>query len=98
MNALDLNTIEHSITTAETPIEGLINLYKAVFPNWETIKTLTGFPKVNRETAYHILRTFRKTFPNEGNGIVLMWLNNGFGIDESLADYEVKPCEYEVAE
>jgi len=97
MHALDLNTIERSITTAETPIEGLTNLYKAVFPNWEEIKTLTGFPKVNRETAYRILGIFRRTFPNDGNGIVLMWLNNGFGIDESLADYEVKPCGYEVA-
>ena len=71
-----------------------------VFPNWDEIKTLHGFPKVGRELNTHITKRFiefdKTHHPGVMNGGV--WLNHGFSTGEELDPWEVVPCDFTPAE
>jgi hypothetical protein len=78
--------------------EVLVTLYRAVFPEWENIEKLDGYPKCNRHTALEIGGQFikfdQKHHPNVMNGGA--WMDKGFSSSdaEHLANWEVERCPF----
>jgi hypothetical protein len=74
----------------------LIHLYRMVFPNWDDIERMDGWPKVNKATSRWIwdkFVAFDKVYhPDVMNGGA--WFNSGFSCQESegLKNWEVRPC------
>ena len=62
----------------------LVGVYKLVFPDWENIKQIEGFPEVGREMWKYICQLFiefdRQHHPNVFHGGI--WLNNGFSSND----------------
>lgn len=78
----------------------LINLYKLVFPEWEIIKQIDGFPEVGEELDVLILDLFVK-FDRETHPGILpggIWINSGFSLNRKLKPFEVRPCQVIYAE
>lgn len=71
--------------------EYLVNLYKIPFPDWDEIKSISGFPHVGKELAYYIMGKAmdfdRVHHPNIMNGGLI--LNSGFGQDDKLGAWEL---------
>jgi len=78
----------------------LMGLYKMVFPNWDAVKSIQGFPKVSRKTSFYISGKFIE-FDKEHHPDVLnggLWLNSGFSMldSEDIEDWVVETDEVEV--
>lgn len=77
-------------------------LYQLVFPDWDNIDKLDGYPQVNENTNNYIMGKFieldRKYHPNVIPGG--LWLNLGFSSlnTKILPDWELIPCEYSLKE
>lgn len=71
--------------------EVLLALYKLVYPNWEDIVSIDGFPTAGRGIAEYIVRKFmafdRKHHPNVVAGG--LWLNNGWSSDEHMDRWSI---------
>jgi len=78
--------------------EVLLALYRKVYPMWDDIKTIDGYPKVDDETHMYISGRFiafdRKHHPDVMPGGA--WLNQGFGSDSALAPGTVSLAPYTV--
>lgn len=70
-----------------------INLYRYVFPDWDNIKSIDGYPKISDETSNYIFKKFiefdKIHHPNVMAGG--LWMNSGFSTDSSgkLDDWKV---------
>jgi hypothetical protein len=64
----------------------LIELYKWVFPKWDDIESIDGWPKISEKTSLYICQKFmdfdKIHHPNVMNGG--LWLNKGFSVDYDL--------------
>ena len=71
-------------------------LYELVYSNFNEIKKLDDYPRVNELTNNYIwmkfMRLDEKYHPEVISGG--LWMNLGFGTDESLSDWKIKPCGY----
>jgi hypothetical protein len=73
-------------------------LYELVYPNWNEINKLDGYPQVNEFTNEYIMSKFieldKKYHPDVISGG--LWLNLGFSSlnTHTLPDWEIVPCEY----
>lgn len=69
-------------------------LYRQVFPDWDEIKSIDGWPGVGKEAGPYIVRKFmefdRKRHPSALNGG--LWMNKGFSTHEG-ADMGLGPWE-----
>lgn len=69
----------------------LVRIYQLLFPDWDSIKQIEGFPEVGREMWKYICQLFidfdKKHHPNVFHGGI--WLNNGFGSNERLGGWEI---------
>lgn len=69
----------------------LIGIYKLVFPDWEDIKQVEGFPEIGREMWKYICNLFiefdRQHHPKVFHGGI--WLNNGFSSSDRLNGWEI---------
>ena len=78
----------------------LFGLYRMVFPNWDNIKKLHGFPKAGKKLNDHITSRFiefdKVHHPNVFHGGC--WLNHGFSIDDEIGPWEVVPCDFTLKE
>lgn len=98
-----VNSLFEELPTCEDVI---IALYKRVFPEWDNIEKVNGWPRVNKETANQLCNRFmekqrklnKSRHPNEQIMPGGMWLNNGFGCSDSehLNDWEVDTSEVEL--
>lgn len=76
----------------------LLFFYRCMFPNWNDIEKLDGWPKCNDWTWKYISRKFmdfdHKHHPDVMRGGA--WMNSGFsGADaEHLANFEFEDCGY----
>jgi len=73
----------------------LIGLYKIAYPDeWDSIKSVDGFPIISKETNLYICNRFihwdHKNCPHLFAGG--MWLNNGFKDEPGIPDWKVKPA------
>ncbi|MBF0378774.1 MAG: hypothetical protein HQK72_15025 [Desulfamplus sp.] len=75
----------------------LINIYKIVLPNWDTIYRIIGYPTVGCGMWRYICRKFiefdAKHHPECVSGI---WLNNGFSSSAKLDDWEIDMSKCDV--
>jgi hypothetical protein len=71
-----------------------VGLYKLVYPDWDKVKSINGFPKVAEDIDRYIFEKFIE-FDQENHTGVLpggLWLNRGFSIDGDLKCGEVVPA------
>lgn len=80
----------------------IIAMYKLVFPEWDTILKVDGWPTLHKDTNEYIFRKFMR-FDREFHPKVIsggLWLNNGFSSLESerlgVKEWEVDRTEVEV--
>ena len=74
----------------------VIELYRHVYPNWDTIEKVDGYPTISKKTNEYIFAR-AIAFDKQSHPDVLsggLWLNNGFRTDETMDDWLVLPCEY----
>lgn len=69
----------------------LVGIYKMVFPAWDNIEKIDGWPKCGKPLWIWVCDKFmdfdKKYHPHVFSGGI--WMNNGFSVDESLGDFEV---------
>ena len=75
----------------------VIGLYKLVFPDFDKMESVGGFPKCSKETAEYIFMVcidFDRTHhPDVVNGG--LWMNNGFSTlnNDGIKDWEIDISE-----
>ena len=76
---------------AEHQEAALISLYKMLFPDWDQIERIEGYPVVGRGMWQYIGNLFIH-FDQEHHPQVLnggLWLNQGFSSSEKIGDWEI---------
>lgn len=95
---LDSNKIDEIFQENDHQIDVTIALYKLVYPNWNDITLVDGYPTINEFTSKYIMGKFiefdKKYHPDVMNGGC--WMNKGFSAlyGESLKDWECIPANY----
>src|ERR1035437_8468956 len=75
--------------------DAIVALYKLIYPDWDQIDHINGFPQCHPATGEYIMLKFiafdRVNHPNVINGG--LWLNNGWGTigNKDLHEFEVAP-------
>jgi len=91
--------VDDIFENADDQADAWLGLYKFVFPNWDEIKMLDGYPKVNEKTNKFLFMKFIAFDKNHHPDVIAggLWMNRGFSTRETytLPDWEVIPCEYE---
>lgn len=86
------------VAEAKSQDEILIGLYKMVFPDWDRIEELKGWPSCSNITydlIAHVCHQFdRKHHPEVISGG--MWMNWGFTIDDDVPDWEIDDSSCDV--
>lgn len=71
--------------------DALVEIYKLVFPEWDAIEKINGFPGAGAELWKYICRGFmafdRKYHPTVFNGGI--WMNTGFTSNTELDPWEI---------
>ncbi len=91
--------IDEVFAVATRQDDALVTLYRAVFPEWDQIKEIKGWPACSQKTATYLCGKFmeldRRHHPNALAGG--LWMNNGFssveGRRKGLPDWVVERCE-----
>ncbi len=69
----------------------LVRIYQLLFPEWDRIKQIEGFPEVGQGLWKYICQLFiefdRQYHPGVFHGGI--WLNNGFSSNENLDGWEI---------
>ncbi len=90
--------IDNIFKFAEDQSTAWLMLYQLVYPNWDSIDKLDGYPQVNEKTNEYIMGKFieldKKYHPDVISGG--LWMNIGFSSLNTnlLSDWEVIPCEF----
>tara|TARA_B100000614_G_C14545845_1_gene492055 strand:+ start:1714 stop:2082 length:369 start_codon:yes stop_codon:yes gene_type:complete len=69
----------------------LVRIYQLLFPDWDSIKQIEGFPEVGKEMWQYICQLFIE-FDRQHHAGVLhggIWLNNGFSSNDRLDGWEI---------
>ena len=69
----------------------IVKLYKMLFPDWEKIHRIEGFPTVGKALNEYIFNLF-VAFDQEHHLSVFnggAWINQGFSTNESLEPWEI---------
>ena len=76
---------------SEDTLEAALELYKVAFPDWDSIESISGWPKVSERTNKYLFRKFialdEENLVNHIRGG--LWLNKGFGTDYDLPDWVI---------
>ena len=92
--------IDEVFAVCQTQGEALVTLYRAVFPNWDRIKQLNGFPACNDALWHYVCEKFfefdRKFHPDVMAGG--LWVDKGFSSlqGKDLPDWTVRLCAVEL--
>ena len=69
----------------------IVKLYKMLFPNWEKIQRIEGFPTVGKALDEYIFNLFvafdQEHHPNVFNGGA--WINQGYSTNENLEPWGI---------
>ena len=69
----------------------IVKLYKMLFPDWEKIQRIEGFPTVGKSLDEYIFNLFvafdQEHHPDVFNGGA--WINQGFSTNENLGPWEI---------
>lgn len=69
----------------------LIDLYRMVFPDWDSIKQLEGYPTIGKDLWQYICQLFIN-FDKQYHKAVMAggcWMNTGFSSNETITDNSV---------
>jgi len=69
----------------------IVKLYKMLFPDWQKIQRIEGFPTVGKALDEYIFNLF-VAFDQEHHANVFnggAWINQGFSTNESLEPWEI---------
>ena len=97
---LDRQAVNLVFQNAKNQGEYIIGLYRMVYPDWDRIVKVNGFPRVSDADGKHI---FEQAIASDkilhpdvlpGGG----WLNNGFGVSDGIADGTCMQADYTLAE
>ena len=93
---LDEKAVKAIFETAENQSDALIALYRMVFPEWDRITKIDGWPTCNKQTWTSICRLFMNLDERKHADVMPggMWMNNGFSGHEGehLKDWQVERC------
>ena len=100
---LDKNTVELNFRTAPDETEALLGLFRLVYPNFDDIERVDGYPSCNKATGEKLCRHFieltkRKNLERAINKQLMpggYWINYGFSTletPENLPDWWVIPA------
>lgn len=85
--------IDDIFASAKHQLDYWIALYRRVYPDWDNIKSVTGYPAVSKTTQHYIWKLAiefdQKHHPEVFAGGV--WMNKGFAMVEDVADWTVVP-------
>lgn len=88
---LNRKDIVEAIRTAEHQSDALISLYRMVFPDWDRIRDIEGWPAVSDDTWRALAREFitldEKLHPEVLPGG--LWMNKGFSTGPDLPGWTV---------
>ena len=77
----------------------LIELYKLVFPEWDEIARIKGYPEVGNDMWLFVCGFFQKFDQHHHPGCLPggAWMNTGFSVNHNLEGWEIKfdNCEVE---
>ena len=99
--SLNREAVEALFETCTHQGEVLVGIYRMVFPEWDRITSLKGYPRVNHDTWGHIAKLFMaldaKHHPDCLPGGA--WMNTGFGSCNDVPDWEadLSECKLEYA-
>jgi hypothetical protein len=83
--------IEEYIFEAENAEDGILVLFKRVIPHWDWLESMKlGVVQISGRTAEVIIGTLQKTFPNEKQKIIMLWMNYGFSVNPDIEDFKVR--------
>ncbi len=88
---LNIDDIQNLFASKTNQWEVLAALYKMVFPYWDQITELNGYPEINSNT-WDDIADFFIAFDRIHHPDVIpggSWVNKGFAIDDSLLNGEV---------
>lgn len=89
MVELTKERIDELALSSESSEDLLINLFKEVFPNWDDIEKINGYPVCSKKTNMYLCKVFihkgrkKDSFPGG------LWLNYGFSPSEEIPDWQV---------
>ena len=83
--------IKQVFDEAKEQADYLIGIYKLVFPEWDEIDSIDGYPSCNSNTWTHIcdlaMEFDKRCHPNVMAGGA--WMNQGFSSNNELDDWTV---------
>jgi hypothetical protein len=91
--------VDEIFASSDHQADVLVKLYRLVYPDWDNIKKLHGWPKCGKALADYIAKAFmafdRKHHPKVMPGG--LWMNNGFSTldNDYLGPWEVDPSKGE---
>ena len=80
-----------AIEEAEHPTEAMLALYKLAVPDFDA-RTTVKPPKASYDTCLELINAFKNRF-GQSEGVMMMWVNYGFGIGANMPDWEFKVQE-----
>lgn len=92
MKKLTKETIDKVFEQFDHQTDVCIGIYKLVFPNWDNIEKVDGWPSISKNTNEYIMRKFisfdRIHHPDVIKGGI--WLNYGFSsLNNNVPDWMV---------
>ena len=97
---LDRQAVNMVFQNAKNQGEYIIGLYRMVYPDWDRIVKVNGFPRVSDADGQHLFEQAiafdRREHPDvlSGGG----WLNNGFSVSDGIADGMCQQADYTLVE
>jgi len=93
---LDKDKVMLLFSVLEHQADILIHIFKMVYPNWDDIEKVEGWPTCSRETSRIIMQKFMD-FDRVYHGGVMaggLWFNSGFSTleGEGMELWEVRPA------
>ena len=86
---IDLGRIKEVARKTTNPNELLVEIYGIVFPDFERIEKIEGWPSISRKCWVEICEMFIHLDRTTSVTPAFVWMNSGFSAVESLEDTEV---------
>jgi hypothetical protein len=86
--------IEKVFRDAKHQSDAVIGMYRLVYPDWDAIASVNGYPAVSDATGKCIF-ALAIAFDQKNHPDVMAggcWMNHGFSTDPSIRDWRVRPA------
>ena len=87
--------VDELFRVSEHQADVLVGLYSMVYPSWDDIAKVQGYPKISDATNKKLFEKFIK-FDLKHHPEVMAggcWMNNGFSGEKDIAEWHVEPAE-----